>query len=72
MERVGVARHLHDLGVAGERPETRALREVETQVGRGYGFLVEGHGAFGAQLGEDAFAVGAHPLLDVSETDVVD
>ena len=58
------------VGVAGERPEPRALREVV--FGRRNRLLVERDRALGAQLGEDPFAVGAHPLLDVSEPDVVE
>src|SRR5204863_1785139 len=34
--------------------------------------LVERDRPLGAQLGEDALAIGPHPLLDVAEVDVVE
>ena len=72
MEGVRVARHLQHVGEAGQRPEARALREVEAEIGRRDRLVVERDGPLRAQLREDPLAVGTHPLLDVAEPDVVE
>ncbi len=58
------------VGVTRERPEARTLRDPD--LGRRHGLFVERDRPLGAQLGEDALAVGPHPLLDVAEVDVVE
>ena len=68
VEGVGIARHLHDVGVARDRPEAGALREVDAERrASGLGSSWKETGPLVAQLGEDAFAVGAHPGLEVAE-----
>src|SRR5205085_1685365 len=70
MERVGVARHLHDVGITGERPEAGPL--LERRAGWWYRLGVEAHRPLGAQLGEDPLAVGPEPMFDLAELDVVE
>ena len=62
--------HLHHVVVARERPEPGPCGMSISGGGTGSSWNLIGR--FGPQLGEDAFAVGAHPLLDVAEVDVVD
>src|SRR3954470_5320071 len=72
MERLRVARDLHHVGVARHRPEAWPLWDVDAEVFGRLGFFVKRQRSLGAQLGEDAFSVGPHPVVDEAELDLVD